>query len=274
MRGKATSKVPRPPRRVKAENVADLTLVKVVRYFDLSYNIVNRPNETPVKRRVLEVSSNVTDFTVEYIVDKDFRGKVSPGFRTPLEDFQKPSELVTRPKQVPDLGTAGGYRKRFGYGTVKLGEKIEQATAFPARRGDDGLAKGGAGGNHEPLRFGFTGNPSISFAELTPGDKIFIFKESSRGQQAQGQAAQVADNVAKLQRFPDGDYTVKTNLGGLLEFEEDLDSTEWGSQPQTGIYYKAAFMPSAVRVTLRMVDDNGENPKTLQREIWLRRRSR
>ena len=44
--------------------------------------------------------------------------------------------------------------------------------------------------------------------------------------------------------------------------------------PVTGILYKAAYMPSAIRITLRVVDDQGMNPKTLQREIWLRRRSR
>ena len=61
---------------------------------------------------------------------------------------------------------------------------------------------------------------------------------------------------------------------GLLEFQEDIDSTEWGGQSQSGILYKAPFLPSALRITIRVVDDRGENPRTLQRIVWVRRRSR
>jgi prepilin-type N-terminal cleavage/methylation domain-containing protein len=271
--GKGPTTVPLPPRKVKPDSVPDLTLVKIVRYYDLRYQNLQKPNDTPIVRRVIDVCSNITDFKVEYLIDKDFRGKVSPGFRTPKQDFEKPSEMVTKPKQIPGLGGLGGYQKSFGYGTVKLGEKVEVATAYPAVRGDDNLSKG-AGGEQVPVRFGFKGNSSISFAELTPGDQMFIFTPSSRGGAAAGQAAQTAGNGSKLLQFPSRDYTVKTNLDGLIEFEEDIDSTTWNGKPQTGVYYKAAFMPAAVRVTLRMVDEKGENPKTLQREIWLRRRSR
>jgi hypothetical protein len=55
---------------------------------------------------------------------------------------------------------------------------------------------------------------------------------------------------------------------------DTIDSTGWVNPQQSGLHYKASFIPAAVRVTLRMVDDKGESPKTMQRTIWLRRRSR
>ena len=270
-------KVDPPPRQVKPENVQNLSLVKIVRYLEISYENIDKVNLTPVKREVIEVSSNVTDFSIEYAVDRDFRGRVSPEFRRPSQDFAQPSEIATRPKHIPGMGlpNVGAYRKTFGYGTVKLGEKMQLAVAFPARQGDDQLAKGGGGGGeHTPVRVGFQGNQEISFAELTPGDKIFCFLGSSRGEGGQGAAAQSAGNATKFIRFPDADYTVKTNLDGLLEFDEDIDSTDWNGQTKSSIYYKAAFMPAGVRIKLRIVDDKGENPKTLEKEVWLRRRSR
>jgi hypothetical protein len=114
------------------------------------------------------------------------------------------------------------------------------------------------------------------FAELIPGDKIYIFTEASRGEQPGGGGGGfgVGGNANAFIRFPSKDYTVKTNLQGLLELEEDFDTVSWSGQPQNDIFYKAAYLPSAIRITLRIVDDKGENPKTLQREIWLRRRSR
>ncbi len=265
------------PRQVKPENVQNLSLVKVVRYLEISYDNIQKINLTPVKREVIEVSSNVTDFSVEYLVDRDFRGRGNPQFRKPSADFAQPSEAATRPKHMPDLGLPqrGAYRKLFGYGTVKLSEKMQLAVAFPAHQGDEQLTKGsGGGGEHTPVRFGFQGNQEISFTELTPGDKIFCFRGSSRGEAAQGAAGAAAGNANQFIRFPDGEYTVKTNLDGLLEFEEDIDSTDWNGQSQNSIYYKAAYMPSAVRMKLRIVDDKGENPKTMEKVIWLRRRSR
>ena len=65
-----------------------------------------------------------------------------------------------------------------------------------------------------------------------------------------------------------------TNVNGELEFTEDIDSTIWQNDSQSGLYYKAAFIPAALRITLRMVDDKGENPKTMSLDIWPRRRSR
>lgn len=267
-RGRVTKVYP-PPRQVLPDNVADLALYKIVRYFDISYSVMNKTNETPILRKVIEVCPNVTDFKVEYLVLGNSR--TPAGFRTPEEEYNAPAEDVIRPTVERDLGAVGGFIKRFGYGSVKLNAKTELATAFPARRGDDNLS---GTPEHRPVQFGFNGNPRIQFSELIPGDKIFIFTESTRGGGGAAAAAGVAGNLGSLARFPAGDYTIRANFSGLLEFEEDLDTVTWGTQPQTGIYYKAAFMPAALRLTLRVVDDRGENPKTIVREIWLRRRSR
>jgi hypothetical protein len=154
---------------------------------------------------------------------------------------------------------------------VKLGQNYSLAIAEPGLRSDDGLW---GLSNPRPLRVGFRGNPQVFFAELIPGDRIFIFTASERGEISQGAGAGSAGNASKLTRFPSGDYTIRANFQGFLEFEEDVDTTEWSGKTQSGIYYKAAYVPSAFRITIRIVDDRGENPKTMQREIWVRRRSR
>ena len=71
-----------------------------------------------------------------------------------------------------------------------------------------------------------------------------------------------------------GEYTVKSNIQGQLEFVEDIDCSMWYGKDQGPINYKAAFIPSALRITIRMVDEEGRNPKTMQQEIWLRRKAK
>src|SRR5690606_3033123 len=126
---------------------------------------------------------------------------------------------------------------------------------------------------HRPLRFGFESSPQIRFSELGPGDSIYVFTESAistGGAAASGGLPNIMNSV----RIPVKDYTIKSNLQGLLEFVEDIDASGWGEQNQSPILYKAAFIPSAVRLTLRMVDDEGLNPKTMQQVVWMLRRSR
>lgn len=263
--------IPPPPTDVDAPNVARLSLFKIVRYFDVTPDLINNPAETPIKRKVVEVCSNVTDFRIEYLLEgDDIRGKAEPRFYTPEEEYKDPPEIAVRPQPVQGLGPLGGYKKTFGYGSMKLNVNFPRAIAEPGMRGDEGLL---GVTRPQPLRFGFKGDPAISFAQLVPGDKIFIFTASERGAAAVGAAAQTAGNASLLARFPSGNYTVRARVEGLLEFAEDVDTTEWMGKTQSNIYYKASFIPSAVRITLRIVDDQGVNPKTLQRAVWIRRRS-
>ncbi len=265
-------RIPPPPTRVAPENVPALTLYKIVRYFDVNPRLINRPFDTPVVRRLIEVCNRVTDFRVEYMVEGTSR--VAGGFRTPEEEYRSFPEAVLRPQLVESLGVEGrpGYRKVFGYGSVKLNVTYPRAQLIPGLRADDGLAA--AQSDNRPLRFGFEGNPQICFAQIVPGDKIFVFTASDRAEAAAGGAAEAVASALNVLRFPSGDYTVRANIDGLLEFEEDVDTAAWGTQRKSNMYYKAAYVPSAVRITIRMVDERGQNPKTMQREIWLRQRSR
>ena len=262
------------PDFVENQDVAKLSLIKIIRYQDITQDIVKKQTEIPVYRRVVEVATNVTDFKVEYTVENRFasrHARTTPGFRTPRQDYEKPVERVLQPKLEGGANAPGGrrFRKRFGYGTVKLGAKdFPKAVAYPAKRGDEHLQAT----SHEPVRIGFQNDPKITFGELTAGDSIWFFTESTRAE-AVG-AVGSTGNAGKLIRFPAGDYTVKTNRQGLLELKEDIDSSTWNDERQSNIFYKAGFVPTAVRVTLRIVDDNGQNPKTMQREVWLRQRNR
>lgn len=261
---------PTIPDEVDQADIPNLALYKIIRYQDITPRVILRQEEIPVTRKIIEMATNITDFRVEYTVENRFArsGAAYPGFRTPRADYEKPVELATKPTRSLQLGATGAYKKTFGYGSVDLQVSFSRATAFPAKGGDQGLTRAT---EHSPVRFGFSGDTKVTFGALVPGDRMFVFTAASRGEAS---AAGGTGNTSQLIRFPSGDYTVKTNLRGLLEFEEDIDSSSWNDEPQNNILYKAAFLPSAVRITLRIVDDRGENPKTMQRNVWLRRRSR
>lgn len=258
---------PRPPKFVVGEKLADLRLIKVVRYHNIDSQAIEQRSRTfDIHRRVVEVASNVTDFEIEYTVENPFTTKVGIDFRTPREEYRDPIEREVRPEMIPS-GDAEHplYRKVFGYGSAKIDKSYAKAIAFKALQGDRQLQQ-----DHRPVRVGWQQNSDIQFAELVQGSRIFIFTDSNRGAAA---AAGAAGGIARANRFPSDTYTVKANLGGRLEFYQDIDSSSWeGDQP--ALNYKAAFLPSALRVTLRVVDDKGANPRTMQRLIWIRRKAR
>ncbi len=262
-------KIHDPPTRITDRlHARDLTLTKVVRYYNITPDIILKQATTPVERRVIDLATNVTDFRVEYTSEPrllNIGGKASLRYYTPKEEYEDSPELAVRP--VFDR-RANSYRKHFGYGSMKLDAGFPKASAYSGARGDRNV--GFNQGQHKSTMFGFQGDRSIQFAQLVPGDKMFVFTESNRAGRTPGSGG----SVSQLARFPSGDYTVKANFGGLLEFNEIIDSTDWNNQNQTGILYKAAFLPAAVRITLRIVDDDGRNPKTLQRVVSIRRRSR
>ena len=264
--------VPPAPVSVSKENAHKLALIKVVRYFDINESLITNRNQYPIKRRIVEVATNVTDFRVEYSVSNPFAKKRGKGstvrFVSPEEDYKSPSERAIRPVLVKGVKGAGkSYRKSFGYGSVRLDHQFDLAQAESAVWGDNNLR--GLGKAPQPVRIGFRGNPRISFAEIVPGDLVYIFTQSERG------AKKNQQNVTgRLTAFPAGDYRVRTNLNGMLEFVEDIDSSTWGEGGINAVRYKAAFLPAALRVTIRMIDDDGKNPKTMQQVIWLRRRAR
>ncbi len=84
--------IPAVPKQVEQKNVADLTLYKIVRYYDINPTVIKNLNVTPIVRKVTEVCTNVTDFKVEYMVEKDPTGRRESGFRTPEEEFRNFAE--------------------------------------------------------------------------------------------------------------------------------------------------------------------------------------
>jgi hypothetical protein len=267
--------LPPMPVRVKPGDVANLALYKVVRYNEISESTIQLLNSNPPPQRaIIEIATNVTDFRVEYMTQNPFENHVTARFVTPEQDFAEPAEEVTRPRRIErtDGGPGQIWRKRFGYGSIDITEKFPLATAYSAFRGDDGIR---AVVDHRPVRFGFSSSNQIQFAELAAGDRIYVFTPSAiAGGGNVNVAGGGSGGVSGFLRFPAGDYSIRANLGGLLEFEEDVDTSAWQGRDQSPLYYKAAFLPSALRVTIRMVDDSGREPKTMQQVIWLRRKSR
>ena len=264
---------PLPPTEVTADRISQLSLYKIVRYHDIGYGEIEKPSlNFPILRKFVEVCTNITDFRIEYTTDNRFDPRTGAGFKVPREDSMdgNPSERETAAMQVEgSLGWPGGagYRKTFGYGSLKLQRKYERAIAYRSIFGDRQTRT-----DHRPVRFGWDQNPRIRFAELTPGDKIFVFTDSARG--GSGGGIGVAGNLSSLTSFPSGLYTVKTNIGGRLEFYEDIDAMTW-QRDQTGINYKAAFLPEAIRITIRVIDETlGKDARTLQRAVWIRRKAR
>lgn len=261
--------IPPAPTKVAPGDVAGLSLYKVIRYLEITEDSVTNLNYVPIRRRILEVAPNVTDFRVEYLSSDPFTRSVRDGelrFRTPEEDYEDPTEAAIRPSRQMHKDGEPSYRKSFGYGSINLSNQIDLAIAETAVWGDNNLR--GLGRAPQPVRIGFRGNQRIRFAELVPGDRLYIFTSSERGQ-----ARNQQNTVGRITAFPAGDYTILSNLSGMLELREDIDSSTWGEGGIQGIRYKAAYTPAALRITLRMVDDEGKNPKSMQQVVWLRRRA-
>lgn len=259
---------PLPPVDVGGRDAANLVLIKDVRYHDFdTQSLFKTTQDFNIVRRRVEVASNVTDFKVEYAVRNRFRGVNGVQFISPAEEFTDPVESEIRPELIQGPGGLDRFQKVFGYGSNDLQKPYARATAFRAFQGDRQNTR-----QHSPFRFGFERNPGMQFAQLSQGDRIFAFSSSNRGVQAQGAGAQAGQGQIQTGSFPSGLFTVKNNLGGQLEFYEDVDTAQWDANIPS-LFYKAAFVPQAVRITLRVVDDRGQNPRTFQRVIWIRKRS-
>ncbi len=269
---------PLPPTEVQTDRLKDLTLFKIIRFNDISYDQIQKPSANfPIKRRYVEVCTNITDFRVEYAAENRFdpQSGAGTGFYTPLEDFNKPPEPDLQP--IRDASNGDIYRKLFGYGTGNVKPRGQRATAYRAIFGD----RGGARQDHRPFRFGFERDPKVRFAELTPGDRIFTYNEGQRGGGAAGGGANagVAGRVNAGASMPSGTYTVKSNIGGRLEFVEPVESSTWG-RDVTGNRYKASYLPQALRITIRVIDDREKvesderEARTLQRVVWVRQKAR
>ncbi|MCI0651507.1 MAG: hypothetical protein L0Z55_06460, partial [Planctomycetes bacterium] len=217
-----------------------LTLVKTMRWLD-----TEETDETggkkkdffAVKRVVrfmeAEVCHNVTDFRVEYFYDNRYDSKPGGYFTPRLEAENRLVQSEQPPRDIKDFGVV----KEFIYGGFR-----NTAARGIARQAKREIKNPEA---NFPVRFvaGATGS-GVSFSDLGYGDQIFIWKDRGQGE------------------FPDGEYTVFRHVGGEVEFIDHINSSTWDAD-QAELRYKAARTPSAIRITLRVLDEKGRDPSYL-----------
>ncbi len=209
----------------------NLALVKVVRYIDTDPENLHS-QELKVKEARYELCPNVTDFKVEYFYDNT--GDKRPGrFITPAEEARGEGGLKSEQRLVQ---VDGGYLKEFLYGGFK--QNTTRGTAKPGQR----QARTGL---NRPPHFE-VGDDRLYFSELKFGDTLYIWTDG-------GAAA----------RFPSGDYTVKRREIDRIYFQEAIDDSGWDNSDQGGLRFKAGYLPSTFRVTVRVLDDQGGEPRSI-----------
>ena len=217
---------------VPFEQSTRLTLVKVVRWIDNDDVDAFFQNQRTVSKKVIELCQNVTDIKFEYYYDNLYDSR--PGaFLTPVTE--KLGDVVKPEVSPKTVGSAvikefmyGGFKPPFLRGEADPGQRNPRTGRFIPVRFRVGLAQAG-----------------VNFSELNYGDEIFIWRDSGRGQ------------------FPQGEYTVFQRANGQLEFQQPIDASTWYGR-ETGLRFKAGYVPSAVRITLRVLDDNGFKPRMIQ----------
>jgi len=210
----------------EVEDNTGLVLLKIVRYLDVNADNYDRSPDT-VEERVTELCSNVTDFRVEYYYDNVFDSK--PGFYCTPENEPELVESEGRPRD------SGGYTiKEFLYGGFS-----RQLTGVAVRG-----RREASQGRDEPFYFNAPGGTDRNrFSQLTLGDPIYIWTTGATD-------------------FTPGEYTVRRNVNGQLYFQETVDSTIWNTD-QSNLRYRAAFVPPSIRVSIRVLNDEGLEPRTL-----------
>ena len=62
--------------------------------------------------------------------------------------------------------------------------------------------------------------------------------------------------------FPSGEFSVLTNSQGRIIFNESIPSSTWTGDPG-GLRFRAPYVPPAFRISLRVLNEKGEEPRTL-----------
>ena len=103
-------------------------------------------------------------------------------------------------------------------------------------------------GEMEPVAFRMVTGPEsgINFSDLHQGDSIYIWNEANLGE------------------FRAGEYTIFQKVKGRLQFVEEIDSSAWKDDEQKALRYKAGTIPSAIRITIRVLDSEGYRPRMFQ----------
>ncbi len=204
-----------------------LVLMKSVRYVDLDINNY-RSTEVRVRKKLVELCSNVTDLKIEYFYDNRFDSKPG-GFMSP--SVERTPELVD--SEDPDLLRRNGpLRKKFLYGGFL--SKL-RTNAYRATRNLQT-------GENKPVLFNYT-TERVKFSQLQTGDKLFIWSDGGS-------------------RFPAKEYTMLYNRGGRLIMKEPISSATWDQDPG-GLRYRAAYVPPAFRISVRVLNEKKSEPRTL-----------
>ena len=206
---------------------ANFVLLRVVRYLNVDGSNYDR-SSVEVAQKISEICSNVTDLRIEYFYDNIFDQK--PGaFVVPSTERQ-----LVDSERFPDELDGGIWVKEFLYGGFR---DFSKAVAYPGRREVENSV------DERPYFQVPTGAVDNRFSQLELGDPIFIWAEGNS-------------------QFPRGEKTIARNDNGKLYFREVFDTADWTGN-QTGLRFRAAYAPSAVRVSIRVLNDQGKEPRTL-----------
>ena len=226
--------------RIPSE-IADVTashefvLLKVIRYVDLDASDFYNQKLTVVTK-TLELCQNVTDLKFEYYYDSPYDNR-SGGYFTPSSerDLFGSDRNMEVPIEAVLARHGGGKKKQFLYGGYRtFGRRSQGIAALADRNADRSVFK--------PVYFSLGTGSAVKFSQLGYGDNIYIWANLGQSQ------------------FPNGNYTVFSNDSGRLEFAQDIDSSTWRGAAGN-LRYRAGYLPTSFRVTMRVLNDGGKEPR-------------
>ncbi len=225
--GRRDGKIP-ADEEMSFDDSRSLVLMKVVRYLDLDQRNYNS-TEVRVRKVVSELCSRVTDLRIEYFYDNYFDSKPG-GFMSP--SIEVTPELVdSEDSELRNI--AGTYAKKFLYGGFM------SRTRTNAIRGIRNVETGA----NMPVQFNYSGSNKIKFSQLRTGDKLYIWSDGGSA-------------------FPNGEFTLLYNSNGRLLMQEPIPFSTWDQDPG-GLRFRAPFVPPAFRISVRVLNEKGAEPRTL-----------
>jgi hypothetical protein len=98
-------------------------------------------------------------------------------------------------------------------------------------------------GANLPVQFNYSGSNKIKFSQLRTGDKLYIWTDGGSS-------------------FPSGEFTLLYNSNGRLLLKEPIPFGTWDQDPG-GLRFRAPFVPPAFRISVRVLNEKGKEPRTL-----------
>ncbi len=237
----------------KVDQDEELSLVRIVRYMEQGLGIVTNAMWTRlVRTHISEISSNVVDFKVEYYARNPYgrtargggRGAKAGWFTPQLDRGRNAVELKSPAVEVKGRNV---FLKEFIYGTSRLKPPFGGQPPNGILRRAIKMDPRNPRGRSVPTEFQV---PQLKFAELAIGDKIYIWRDT-RGDY-----------------FDGGEFTIQNIVNGRLRFLEPLDTSSWRGD-KTGLRFKAAYLPMALRLTLILASRRGDRQHEITRIVRL-----